>query len=104
MFPRLEIWSPLGTGMVDSLVFRIHHVHANDVCGVSGGTRGTVIVVTVAVDVQFGFPPNDFSFRLRWRRSVVLRLGPVRVRSVIVRSVLGMVVILFTLVLSLALR
>ncbi len=90
--------------MVESLVFRVHHVHANDVCGVSGGTRGTVIVVTVAVDVQFGFPPNDFSFRLRWRRSVVLRLRPVRVRSVIVQSVLGMVVILFALVVSLTLR
>ena len=41
----------MGTGIVDSLVFRMEHVHANDVCGVSGGTRGTVIVVTVAFDV-----------------------------------------------------
>ena len=84
MFPRLDILSPLGTGMLDSLVFRIDHGHANDVCGVFGGTRGTVIVVAVTFDVQFGFPPVDFSFRLRWRRSVVLRLGPVRVRPVIV--------------------
>jgi hypothetical protein len=90
--------------MVDSLVFRIQHVHADNVCGVFGGTRGTVIVMTVAFDVQFGFPPNDFSFCLRWRRSVVLRLRPVRIRPVIVRSVLGIVVILFALVLSLALR
>ncbi len=104
MFPRLEIWSPLGTGMVDSLVFRIDHVHADDVCGVFSCTRGTIIVMAVAFDVQFGFPPIDFSFRLRWRRSVVLRLGPVRVRPVIVRFVLGMVIILSSLVLSLALR
>jgi hypothetical protein len=72
MFPRLDIWSPLGTGMLDSLVFRIDHVHANDVCGVFGGIRGAVMVVAVALDVQFGFPPIDFSFRLRWRRSVIL--------------------------------
>ena len=72
MFPRLDILSPLGTGMLDSLVFRLDHVHANDVCGVFGSTRGTIIVVAVAFDVQFGFPPIDFSFRLRWRRSVVL--------------------------------
>ena len=72
MFPRLDILSPLGTGMLDSLVFRLDHVHANDVCGVFGGTRGTIIVVTVAFDVQFGFPPNDFSFHLLWRRSSVL--------------------------------
>ena len=67
MFPRLDILSPLGTGMLDSLVFRIQHIHADDVCGVFGG-----IVMTVAFDVQFGFPPNDLSFRLLWRRSSVL--------------------------------
>ena len=72
MFPRLDIWSPLGTGMLDSLVFRIDHGHANNVCGVFGGARGTIIVVAVALDVQFGFPPIDFSFRLRWRGSFVL--------------------------------
>ena len=94
MFPRLEIWSPLGTGMVDSLVFRMEHIHANDVCGVSGGTRGTIIVVTVAVDVQFGFSPNDFSFRLLWRRSSVLRLRPVRVCPIVVRFVLRIIVVL----------
>ena len=97
--------SPLCTGVVDSLVFRLDHVHANYVCGVFGSTRGTVIVVTVAFDVQFGFPPNDFSFRLLWRRSSVLRLRPVRVRPiVVVRFVLGMVVILFAWVVSLNLR
>ncbi len=82
--------------MVDSLVFfHMEHVHANDVCGVSGGTHGTIIVVTVAVDVQFGFPPNDFSFRLLWRRSSVLRLRPVRVSPiVVVRFVLRIIVVL----------
>ena len=95
----------MGTGIVDSLVFRLDHVHANDICGVSGGTRGTVIVVTVAVDVQFGFSPNDLSFRLLWRRSSVLRLRPVRVRPiVVVWFVLRMVVILFAGVVALTLR
>ncbi len=97
--------SPLCTGVVDSLVFRLEHVHANDVCGVSGGTRGTVIVVTVAFDVQFGFPPNNFLFRLLWRRSSVLRLRSVRVRPiVVVWFVLRMVVILFAVVVALTLR
>ena len=97
--------SPLCTGVVDSLVFRLDQVHANDICGVFGGTRGTVIIVAVAFDVQFGFPPNDFSFRLLWRRSSVLRLRPVRVRPiVVVRFVLGMIVILFAWVVCLTLR
>ena len=87
--------SPLCTGMVDSLVFRFEHFHAYDVCRVSGGTRGAIIVVTVAVDVQFGFPPNDLSFRLLWRRSSVLRLRPVRVCPiVVVRFVLRIIVVL----------
>ena len=94
MFPRLEIWSPLGTGMVDLLVFRMKHILANDICGVSSGTRGAVIVVVVAGDVQFGFPPNNFSFRLLWRRSSVLRLRPVRVCPIVVRFVLRIIVVL----------
>jgi hypothetical protein len=58
--------------MVDSLVFRMEHILANDICGVSSGTLSAVILVTIAGDVQFGFPPNDFSFRMLWLRSVVL--------------------------------
>ncbi len=104
VFPRFEIWSPMDTGMVDSLVFRLEHFLANYICGVLCGTFCAVIVVLVAWNVQFGFPPNDFSFRLLWRRSVVLWLGPVRVCPVVVRLVLGMVTILFAGVGSLTLQ
>ncbi len=96
--------SPLCTGMVDSLVFRLEHVHANDVSGVSGGTRGTIIVVTVAFDVQFGFPPNDFSFRLLWQRSSVVQLRPVRVLPIVVVWFVLQIIVVLAGVVALTLR